>query len=122
MCHIYKICKINKSQLCTMTQPCTHKTKSKPKPKVAAKKQQQANLEKTTKTQKKCGRSPDSDGDSSDPIDEESNDEEPVAKKARKKKCIEVEVVEDDVEPCKEEVENISAEEVSYDSMIILNT
>ena len=67
-----------------MTKSCTHKTKPKAKP---AKKQQWANLQKTTKTSKKHARPQDSDNDNdndaSDPDDKESSDQELVAKKGR---------------------------------------
>ena len=114
-----------------MTQPRSHTariTKPKPNPKVAAKKQQRGranmNLWKTTKTTKKCGRSLDGDNDDLDlTSDEEESDEgEPITKKVRKTKRDEVEIVEDDVEPQEEEVENISADEVSNDSTIVLYT
>lgn len=116
-----------------MTQPRTqkNKSKSKPVPKVAAKKQQRANLQKSTKTLKKRVRSLDTDEEESlcsslDSDDIESDDEEPVAKKGRaakkggavKKRRMEVEIVEDDVEPRIEDDEIISAEEVSYDIFI----
>ena len=58
-----------------MTKSHTHKTKPKAKP---AKKQQWANLQKTTKTSRKCARPQDSDDD-----DEESSDQELVANKGR---------------------------------------
>ena len=114
-----------------MTQPHNRKTKTKPKPKVSAKKQQRANT-KNTKTQKKRGRSEstDSDEDGSDSKYDGSTDQEvpvtkkkPVAKKARTKRNLdaEIEVVENDVRPCEEDVEAVSAEEVSYVGLIILN-
>ena len=113
-----------------MTQTHNRKTKTKPKPKVSAKKQQRANA-KNTKTQKKRSRSESTDSDeyNSDSEDDESADQElhvtkkPVAKKARTKRNLdaEIEVVEDDVGPCKEDIEAVSAEEVSYVGLIILN-
>jgi hypothetical protein len=71
-------------------------------------------LEKSTKTKKKSGRSPDTDEESS-PDDEDSDEEVPqaVVKKGRptKKSRVEAEVVEDDVEPAEDEVEILSGEE-----------
>jgi hypothetical protein len=99
-----------------MTKPRTHKTKTQAKPKVAAKKQQRATLEKS---QKKCGRSPPSDSDKDSPNatgeGSDDKDSEPVAKKARKTKgnSNEVEIVDDDVDPPEEDIENVSADDVS---------
>lgn len=98
-----------------MTQP--RKTKPKAKPtKVAAKKQQRATLEKTSRSHKKRARSPASESDE-DSVDEgsENEDSEPVAKKARKSKgdSNDVEIVEDGVRPPEEDIENVSADDVS---------
>jgi hypothetical protein len=64
-----------------------------------------------------------------DSEDDESDQEVPVTKKhvvkkARMKRNLdaEIEVVEDDVEPCKEVLEAVSAEEVRYVGLIIYET
>jgi hypothetical protein len=72
-------------------------------------KRQLANSENATKTSKRHGRQQQSDEEEEV---SSSDDERPVAKKARKD--LEVEIIDEDVEPRKEEVEDIS-DEVSCD-------
>lgn len=94
--------------------PRARETKSKAKPMASTKtKRQLANLANTSKTSKRRGRSQDSD------INSDSDDEGPVAKKARKRKGVdsEVEVIEEDVEPAEKEVEIISDVSYKYTSM-----